>query len=315
VTERHKKRVAAVIAAFNPDDDLLANATAIKKQVDELVVVDDSSTSPAARVIFDQLQRMGIPVLQQPSNSGIAAALNRGIDELLTEPEFILTFDQDSLPVEGYVSNALSTYQKATDSGLMVGFICPESFSGHKVPTQGLSNGFPEAFDPMQSGFVVPASTFAEIGNFDAGFFIDCVDSEFTARARAAGYHVLAGRGCEVGHRLGARIPAKVWGRPLRLRGVELSFNYYSPFRMYYIMRNGTTLVRKYWRTNPKWIMRRMTEETKAQLLRFSFSPDRKYLAIAAWEGFLDSLKGRQGRISQELVKRVSPVDILEPYE
>lgn len=306
MTERQNRRVAAVIAAFNPDDDLLANATAISMQVDELVIVDDSSTSPAAQQIFEKLQRLRIQVLRQPSNSGIAAALNRGIAELTVTPDFVLTFDQDSLPVTDYVSRALETYERASAAGLKVGIICAESFSGHKVPTQGLSRGLPEAFDPMQSGFVVPASTLAAIGNFDAGFFIDCVDSEFTARARAAGFHVVVGEGCEVGHRLGARIPAKVWGRPVRLRGSEISFNYYSPFRMYYIMRNGTTLVRRYWRKNPKWIMRRLTEESKAQLLRFSFSPDRKHLAIAAWEGFLDSLKGKQGRISQELVKRVS---------
>jgi rhamnosyltransferase len=161
-----------------------------------------------------------------------------------------------------------------------------------------------EAFDPMQSGFFVPASTFAAIGMFETGFFIDCVDSEFTARARTAGYSVLIGQGCEVGHRLGARLPAKVLGRPLRFKGTGLSFNYYSPFRMYYIVRNGTTLVRRYWRRNPSWILRRLVEETKAQLLRFAFSPDRGKLMIAAWHGFRDSRRGRQGRISDELVSR-----------
>lgn len=306
MTERHDRRIAAVIAAYNPDGDLLGNAMAISQQVDELVVVNDSSTSPTATPIFEQLRERGIPVFHQPGNSGIAAALNRGIVELSVEPDFVLTFDQDSLPVEDYVSRALDTYERATGSGLKVGFVCPESFSGHRVPTQGLSNGFPEAFDPMQSGFVIPASTLAAIGNFDAGFFIDCVDSEFTVRTRTAGYNVLVGKGCEVGHHLGARIPAKVWGRPVTMRGSEVSFNYYTPFRMYYIMRNGTTLVRRYWRTNPTWILRRLAEELKAQILRFSFSPDRKYLAIAAWEGFLDSFRGKQGRISQELVNRIS---------
>lgn len=306
MTERHNKRVAAVIAAFNPDDDLLVNAAAIRRQVDELVVVDDCSSSPTAAAIFEQLQERGIQVVHQPTNSGIAASLNRGMAELRVTPDFILTFDQDSLPVEDYVPRALDTYEQATSSGLKVGFVSPESFSGHKVPTQGLSKGFPEAFDPMQSGFFIPSSTLAAIGNFDAGFFIDCVDSEFTARARAARYHVIVGNGCEVGHRLGVRIPAKIGRRLLHLRGVELSFNYYSPFRMYYIMRNGTTLVRRYWRSNPAWIVRRLAEDFKAQILRFSFSPDRKYLAMAAWQGFLDACSGKQGRISQELLNRVS---------
>jgi rhamnosyltransferase len=306
VTDRHQRRVAAVIAAFNPDEDLLANAAAIRAQVDELIVVDDGSPAPEAAGIFARLRDQGVKVLVQPHNSGIAAALNRGVDELesMASPEFILTFDQDSLPVADYVANALASYTRATASGRKVGFVCAESFSGHRVPALGQADSPAEAFDPMQSGFLVPVSTFTAIGKFETGFFIDCVDSEFTARTRAAGYSVLIGEGCEVGHRLGARLPATVFGRPLRFRGTGLSFNYYSPFRMYYIVRNGTTLVRRYWRRNPSWILRRLVEETKAQLLRFVFSPDRGNLVIAAWHGFLDARRGRQGRISDELVNR-----------
>ncbi|WP_168709287.1 glycosyltransferase [Arthrobacter sp. PAMC25564] len=306
MTDRQDRRVAAVIAAFNPDEDLLVNAAAIRAQVDELVVVDDGSPAPAAAGIFTRLRDQGVEVLVQPHNSGIAAALNRGVGELRStmSPEFILTFDQDSLPAPDYVANALASYARATASGRKVGFVCAESFSGHPVPALGRADSLAEAFDPMQSGFLIPVSTFAAIGTFETGFFIDCVDSEFTARARAAGYSVLIGAGCEVGHRLGARLPARLFGRPLRFRGTGLSFNYYSPSRMYYIVRNGTTLVRRYWRRNPAWVLRRLVEETKAQLLRFVFSPDRGKLTIAAWHGLLDSRRGQQGRISDELVSR-----------
>ncbi|MDP9905087.1 MULTISPECIES: glycosyltransferase [Arthrobacter] len=307
--ESPQRRTAAVIAAFNPDDELLTNAESIATQVDELIVVDDCSTSPASEQIFDHLAGNGTKVLRLDNNSGIAAALNRGLEELesTSRPDFVLTFDQDSLPVPDYVSSALATYDRATAEGQKVGFVSAETFSGHQVPVLGASHGFPEAFDPMQSGFFIPMTTLADVGNFESGFFIDCVDSEFTARVRAAGYSILIGAGCEVGHRLGARLPAKVLGRPLRLRGNDLSFNYYSPFRMYYIMRNGTTLARRYWRRNPAWVIRRMLEDAKAQLLRFAFSPDRRYLAIAAWEGLIDSCRGRQGRISQDLLNRIQP--------
>ena len=307
--ESPQRRTAAVIAAFNPDDELLTNAAAIAAQVGQLVVVDDGSTSPTAAPIFDHLTEAGVEVLRLDQNSGIAAALNRGIEELgaTTRPEFVLTFDQDSLPVPDYVSRALATFDDATAQGKKVGFVSAESFSGHRVPVLGTANGLNEAFDPMQSGFFIPMSTLADVGDFEAGFFIDCVDSEFTARVRAAGYSILIGAGCEVGHRLGARLPAKMLGRPVRLRGNDLSFNYYSPFRMYYIMRNGATLVRRYWRRNPVWVIRRLVEDAKAQLLRFAFSPDRRYLAIAAWEGLVDSCRGRQGRISQDLLNRIQP--------
>lgn len=306
MAERHQRRIAAVIAAFNPDDDLISNVAAIRAQVDEVVVVDDCSSASAA-AIFTRLQQQGIKVLAMPRNSGIAAALNHGVEvlEATTSPEFVLTFDQDSLPVAGYVENALASYERGTAAGRRVAFVSAESFSGYRVPALGKADGLTEAFDPMQSGFFIPSSTFAAIGKFEAGFFIDCVDSEFTARANDAGYCVLIGAGCAVEHRLGARIPASVLGRTLRFRGSDLSFNYYSPLRMYYIVRNGTTLVKRYWRRNPEWILRRFVAEAKAQLLRFAFSPDRRNLMVAAWQGFVDSSRGLDGRISNELLNRI----------
>jgi rhamnosyltransferase len=307
VTQSGERRIGAVIAAYNPDSDLVDNARSILSQVDELIVVDDCSSAASAVQIFADLTDMGVTVLRQAQNSGIGAAMNRGVEALArsSAPAFVLTFDQDSLPVQHYVASALKTYDDASMAGAKVAFVSAESFSGHRVPVLHTTNGFPEAFDPMQSGFFIPMATFAAIGMFEAGFFIDCVDSEFTARARTAGYSVLAGHGCEVGHRLGRRLPARFMGRSVRLRGNELSFNYYSPVRMYYIMRNGTTLTRRYLPKAPGWVLRRLLEDAKAQVLRFSFSPDRRQLAVAAWAGFRDSLRGRHGRINSELASRV----------
>ncbi|WP_159826593.1 glycosyltransferase [Arthrobacter sp. 9AX] len=297
-----------MIAAYNPDTDLIANAQAILKQVDELVVVDDCSGGSNAESIFADLAALGITVVHQPENSGIGAALNRGIEALASNatPDFVLTFDQDSMPVPNYVSSALNTYDDAVGAGIKVGFVTAESFSGHRVPTVKARHQFHEAFDPMQSGFFVPMETIDSLGQFEAGFFIDCVDSEYTARARASGFSVLAGQGCEVAHRLGRRLPARLMGHAVRLGGSELSFNYYPPLRMYYIMRNGTTLARRYLAKAPLWVLRRLIEDAKAQLLRFTFSPDRGQLAAAAWAGLRDSFGGRQGRISSELASRVT---------
>jgi rhamnosyltransferase len=308
VTTPRQRRIGAVIAAYNPDTDLIANAVAILRQVDELVVVDDCSSEPAAESIFADLAALGVTIVRQIENSGIGAALNRGIEALASKaaPDFVLTFDQDSMPVPDYVTSALKTYDDAVRAGIRVGFVTAESFSGHRVTTLNARHHFHEAFDPMQSGFFVPMETIDSLGQFEAEFFIDCVDSEYTARARASGFSVLAGQGCEVAHRLGRRLPARIMGRAVRLGGSELSFNYYSPLRMYYIMRNGTTLARRYLAKAPLWVLRRLIEDAKAQLLRFAFSPDRGQLAAAAWAGLRDSFCGRHGRINSELASRVT---------
>jgi rhamnosyltransferase len=225
----------------------------------------------------------GVRVLRRPRNAGIAASLNAGIcsAEESWRPDFFVTLDQDSVPVADYADRAVATYRDARAAGLRVGIVVASSYSGHPVHTRGIVDRFTAAFDPMQSGFVIPRETIEAIGDLDEGLVIDGVDSEYTARARAAGLEVIVGAGCDIRHQLGRRDPARLFGRPLRVFGRHLGYNYHSPQRVYYIARNGTTLTRRYLLKDPAWVLRRLGEETKAHLLRLAFSPNRRAIATA----------------------------------
>lgn len=246
-------------------------------------------------------------MIRLPRNAGIAASLNAGIRAAEAEwrPEYVVTFDQDSVPVDDYAERAVATYREARAAGRRVGFVVASSYSGHPVHTRGEVAGFAVAFDPMQSGFVIARETLHAIGHLDEGLVIDGVDSEYTARARAAGLDVLVGAGCDIRHQLGRRDPARLFGRPLRVLGRELSYNYHSPQRVYYIARNGTTLTRRYLRKDPSWVLRRLGEETKAHILRLAFSPNRLAIASAMVAGYRDSFRGRTGVIPEPLARRL----------
>ncbi|MCA4132251.1 glycosyltransferase [Arthrobacter sp. M4] len=301
-----QQSVAAIIAAYKPDASLVEAAKNLRTQAGHVIVVDDGSPS-GSQDVFSELVNAGMTVIHQPENAGIAAALNAGVEFAKTNfhPDFYLTLDQDSQPNPEYVSNALGTIRRANDAGMDVGFVSASAYSGHPIPIMGSLNGFNIAFDPMQSGFMIPKQTFDRVGTFDAGLFIDGVDTEFTMRTRTAGLAVLVGEGCDIEHDLGRREPGKVFGRPIMILGREISYNYHSPSRVYYICRNGTLITRRYGLKAPSWALRRLVEEAKAHLLRFAFSPGRGKLLRAAAAGFSDALRGRTGRIPPALERKL----------
>lgn len=300
------REVVAIVASYRPEADLVHTAVELARRFDHVVVVDDGSPAEFSGRL-DEIEATGVTVLRRPKNAGIAASLNAGIRhaEENWRPDFFVTFDQDSVPVDDYADRALTTFLRARAAGRRVGFVVASSYSGHPVPTRGEVDGFAVAFDPMQSGFVIPRETIAMIGPLDEGLVIDGVDSEYTARARAAGLDVLVGAGCDIRHQLGRRDPVRLFGRPLRVLGRELGYNYHSPRRVYYIARNGTTLTRRYLMTDPSWVLRRLGEETKAHVLRLAFSPNRRAIVVAMLAGYRDSIRGKAGVIPEELVRRL----------
>ncbi|MDQ0820225.1 rhamnosyltransferase [Arthrobacter sp. V4I6] len=298
--------VVAVVAAYRPDPSLAGTVRSLLEQVSHVVVVDDGSPAGSEEVLA-ALADAGATVVRQSENTGIAAALNAGVAAARSRwnPDFFLTLDQDSQPADDYVRRGLTGFARATSAGIAVGFVTAASYSGHPIPVLHRHGEFVHAFDPMQSGFLIPRSTVENVGPFEEDLFIDGVDSEFTMRTRTAGLAVLVGAGCDMVHDLGQRQPGRLFGRPLKILGRDISYNYHSPSRVYYIARNGTLLTRRYLLKDPRWVLRRLLEECKAHLLRFAFSSGRAGLLKAAAAGFRDALRGTTGRIPADLERRL----------
>ncbi len=282
-------RVVAVIPAFDPGTGLADLVDQVSDQVLGVVVVDDGSTAGLDR-LDDLGRRAGVHVVRQ-ANEGVAAALNAGVRHGLDafRADAVLTLDQDSGVPPGYVAAAVSAWREADARGIPVAFVSAETYSGRRAPTRGRRSGFAVAFDPMQSGCLVPAGTFREVGGYDAGLVIDAVDSELTVRCLAAGLVPVVGPGCALVHGMGERASVHLLGR-------DLGYNRHSPQRVYYMARNGTLLARRYTRDEPRWVLRRLVEEGKAHTLRLALSPDRLRLARAGLAGMRDGLLGRTGR-------------------
>ena len=282
-------RVVAVVTAYDPGPELGRLVDEVALQVASVVVVDDGSTT-GLEVIAALEDRHGVRVIRQP-NAGVAAALNAGVRAALADAQAdgVLTLDQDSGLPPGYVARAVRAWRDAVTRRIPVAFVCAASYNGRQTPTRGVVHGHSRAFDPMQSGSLVPATTYRDVGCYDEGLVIDAVDSEFTVRCLAAGLEPLVAPGCDLAHGMGEVTTVQMLGR-------DLAYNHHSPDRVYYMARNGTLLTRRHTRDEPGWVLRRLAEEAKAHTLRLALDPARADLARAAVAGLRDGLRGRTGR-------------------
>ncbi|WP_146361438.1 glycosyltransferase [Arthrobacter yangruifuii] len=300
-------RVAAIISAYNPPADLVTKVERLARQVEGIIVVDDGSPADVSAVLQD-LEEAGAVVLKQGVNSGIAAALNAGIRHAAeSSPDFFLTLDQDSELDPDYVARALEAYTAAAAQGVAVGMVCAESHNGHPVLLQRPGVPFPEAFDPMQSGTLIPAATFDAAGLLEEDLFIDCVDSEFTARIRELGLKAIVAPGANISHAVGESRPMLVGKWHVTIGGQKRFVHSHAPFRVYYITRNSLVMYRRYLTKQPLWVMRRMGLDIIFDGIRVVYGPHRARQVAAIAFGIRDALTGRMGRISAKENALVSP--------
>lgn len=296
--------VCAVVSAFNPDPENVANIQWLFRYVSRVVVVDDGSPKDVSETLA-ALEELGAVVIRLDTNSGIAKALNTGIKEARKRwnPEWVVTMDQDSRFSGDYITAALMAARSSSRPDT-VGMVCAESHNHVPLPALG-GTGEPEVFDPMTSGSVVRSDVFDSVGYFDEDFFIDCVDTEFNARLRDHDFRSLAGHGCNLEHSLGNARPMRIFGWQVRVGQKKLNVYYHPPFRVYYITRNSLVMARRFAAKQPAWVLRRLYMEVQSHIVRFVYGPDRRKHLIAAVAGAKDAWTGRMGKIDDALAARL----------
>lgn len=308
MTRQSDAQVVAIISAFHPPADLPRRVLELNKQVAHTVVVDDGTDNSHSSAVLQELEAIGCAVVRMAQNSGIAAALNTGIDLALLKwsPDFVLTLDQDSALDPGYVTAALNTFAEAKAKGIDPGLISAQSHNGLNVPLLTKKADFPEAFDPLQSGALIPVSTLKAVGMMDERLFIDCVDSEFNLRVRSHGLATLIGKGCNMTHALGHAQPMTVFGWHVTILGIKRHVHSHAPFRVYYITRNSIYLWRQYGARFPGWLLRRLRFQLESDIFRLLYGANRKGQVRALVRGCLDGWLGRLGKIDPEFHQRIS---------
>jgi GT2 family glycosyltransferase len=308
--------VAAVIAAFEPGPELMSVVEYADSQVDSVIVVDDGSPSRLrggdGRVaeVLESCADAGVTVIESPENSGIAHALNTGVCEALRSgADIVLTLDQDTRIGDGYVDRAVAHLELARSVGIVDAVASPSVINDDVAPFWFAEKGLTLAFEPIQSGLMIPRGVFDKVGLFDESLFIDCVETEFYLRARAHGVHALVVPGTRIVHRLGTRTS---WTppRPLRwlLRGrgqdASIGFSEHAPFRHYYITRNRLVLYRRYARTEPLWCAVSVMKDTAHRARSMAVGSDRCAQMYMSAVGVWAAISGDIGKVPERTLRR-----------
>jgi rhamnosyltransferase len=296
-------RVVAVISAFNPGPALLEACLSLLPQTASVTIVDDGSTADVAEIL-DACAAAGCQIVLLGHNSGIAAALNAGVDtafEGTPTADFVLTLDQDSTLQGDYVARAVAAFEAATVAGVRVGLVAPHSVEGLPSRVAEVRNGVVLGLEPIQSGLVIPRVIWQSAGPLRAGLFIDSVDTEYFMRLADAGFETVLAPGTHLGHSLGNRFHPTVFGSRLRFGGRDIALVRSAPFRYYYIARNRVLMNRAFGARHRAWCLRETLLDTRHFAIVLAFSQNRAVLARLIVAGWRDGVRGRQGRMPQSL--------------
>lgn len=199
------KLVSIVIVTYNRKKQLKA---CIESFLDssykpfEIIVVDNASKPP----VFTYLPKNPkIKLITSEFNLGAAEGRNRGLAE--SKGDYVLFTDDDAVCDREMVAHLISVFESQKDAGLVQPLIYDKKRqnilqgAGHdisllsgKIKAWGVSETDRGQYDGLREVpmcgcvWMVKRKVFQVIGNYDRDYFIPYEDSDFSIRARKAGF-------------------------------------------------------------------------------------------------------------------------------
>jgi rhamnosyltransferase len=295
--------VCAVMVTYNPDpNDFEQNLRALLPQVGKLIIVDNQSGPTAHSFIAQTAAAVGVEVIWNKQNLGIAGGLNAGIERALSNSQcaWIAAFDQDSLVPRDYVKAIFEAYSACPFRGKVA--VVGASYSnpiyercGQWVAERN-DFEFREIKSVMTSGSLVKISALNACGRFDESLFMDYVDHDFCLRLRKHGFKVIQAGNAVLVHQLGSPTLHRFLGKRF------LSSNH-SPGRRYHNARNRILVYRRFLRSETSWVLADalgwIREMVKVALVERNRTE--KFINVAA--GIWDATTGRKTKRLEKATK------------
>lgn len=248
-TVQSLSKVHAVVISYRPDlPALLALVGALRDQIGFTYIIDNGSDAHDLALLRQNMDCERVELVELGRNTGVATAQNRGIAKAVAAgAQFVLLFDQDSLPESDMVSRLLACVVQQRSIGVKVAAVGPrytDERQDNPPPFIRVRNGrllrhrcesssdIVEVDYLVSSGCLIPVEALKAVGPMREELFIDYIDIEWGLRATDAGWRCFGCCGARMMHRLG--------DEPIRRFGQE--FPARSPLRHYYMMRNAVWL-------------------------------------------------------------------------
>lgn len=281
-------KIAAVTVLYQPAPDVFQNILSYSKDVQLLVIVDNSPIPNKA--LHLQLEALGhVNIIPFLDNKGIAAALNAGI-QLAISKGFgsVLTMDQDSSFEPGTAAAYFAQYAALThpDSVAVVG-------PNHEDVTSTQTTETCLSVDTViTSGSIVNTSIFTKLGKYNEDLFIDEVDHEYCYRAIVAGYQILQMPNILLNHNLGTTVfVGNASGKKILKRNVH------SGVRLYYMVRNTAFIHKQYKKVFPAQMKLKQYDLMIRIKNKLLYNGNRLSTLKYIWLGYYHFLTNRFGKL------------------
>lgn len=269
----------SVIVTYNPEASIVDNIRKIASFSYKVVVVDNASYNISSLLNTLKNEINNICIIENHSNLGIAKALNIGIKYALQfAPNWIFTFDQDSLPSDDF----LSAYNIALSS-LSVDKVGLLSCCFSDAPCPAPKNiSVKKKHTIITSGCLHNTDIFSKVGFYNESLFIDCVDFDYSLRVAKAGFSTYRISQCLLLHHLGNPLYRKFlfW---------KISSTNHSLMRRYYMSRNHFYLSKVYFTSFPLYIIKKNIFFAFMILQLLFVETNRREKVLIMWKGFKDA--------------------------
>jgi len=288
------KDVCAVLVTYHPDAEFAATVSCISEQVGAIVIVDNGSAPAELAMLREIAVDPAVALVLNSENLGLARALNMGIQRASALGyRWTLLLDQDSRIERDMVKTLIAVHKSFPDKERLAiigsGFRERHRRSRKAAKFESCGEQWDEVDTVITSGSLLSLEAYSKIGPFREDFFIDCVDIEYCARARANGYRALKTRRPLMSHSI---------GRPTqhRLLWMKKWTSNHSADRRYYMARNHTVMVRESGRYRlGSWALMSLLSSLTAVKRITLYEQSKGSKLAAVFQGWRDGIRGNMG--------------------
>jgi rhamnosyltransferase len=282
--QRHgePERIAAIVTAYHPDHRVLAVIESAARSCNPVIVVDN--TPDGSEMLSGELPTR-VRVVRPRRNLGLAGALDLGNEQLSADIHAVLLMDQDSVIPEGMVGD-LAAHLADPQVGAAAPAPWDVEHQSYIDPRTALRADVADRPAVITSGLLVRKSALDQAGGFRADFFVDSVDIDFCLRLRRAGSRIVQDKRVKLPHSLGNT-------RSHQFLFLKVRVTHHPSWRLYWVFRNQTVLVKENWRRDPVWCLGAVAILARWVLLTALYETPRRRRLRAAFSGFADGARGR----------------------
>jgi rhamnosyltransferase len=288
------KQICAIITTYRPESCLVECVKRLSSQVAEIFIIDDGDSEANVEKLGEWFNGISkVTLWHQPTNLGIAAALNVGVTIAKERGyEWVLTLDDDSIPDNDMVERLcvqLARIVGPKPVGIIgMGRIERNDKSASRM--KKASSAWKDKRGIITSGSLFSLRTYARVGPFREEFFIDSVDYDFCMRARSKGFRVIQVQEYGFTHSLGQN-------ERFELGGFTIDTVSHSPSRLYYDFRNSTILAKEYFWRDPLFVCATALSQFKNVMLIVFMQKSKSKKLFAIMRGYLAAVRGKMGKI------------------